>query len=521
MASSRSSLPAAASAVADELLDLGILEDDLVAVDSLDRAELELWPEPDMSQTSGEVQPDDLELELGKLVEEAMEVVSDASVSDDGSEAPPAETATPTMPAPSSSPVSSAITPLLRKKPAARKPRPNERCAGVAGSPCTFHTTHTGEAASIHPGRGETHCRLCDPVKCRATTDGVLLNLLTTFKGKGDGLYAAALGRLHQHLGEAKVASLVDPWQVRLQERRSAGAPLKPKPRDAYNAEVTRDRRVARRKIFFPDKLHSRAAEADEAAEVEHVRNIGIIDDLADNDTGLPKPKDSIPRFVEDWCKQGSWGACAKCHSMCPRPLQPVDTRRIAKPTIPANQCTACQKGEYVPQPADIPLPLRDLKPRVLEALRPLEIDTGAAERVQFGYRVHTAMISFAWDSVSVEYKITSLEKRKDRKAAEAAYLHLMSSSTSAYKDFVVKHNEFLEKHGENADKKVRKRPLRFLEEEGLECCLWPHLYYHKSLCETVARATHETRQKAKQGRKRRAEDSSNEEAACRGCRCR
>eukprot|EP00439_Symbiodinium_sp_Y106_P057127 s467_g8.t1 len=471
MASSRSSLPAAASAVADELLDLGILEDDLVAVDSLDRAELELWPEPDMSQTSGEVQPDDLELELGKLVEEAMEVVSDASVSDDGSEAPPAETATPTMPAPSSSPVSSAITPLLRKKPAARKPRPNERCAGVAGSPCTFHTTHTGEAASIHPGRGETHCRLCDPVKCRATTDGVLLNLLTTFKGKGDGLYAAALGRLHQHLGEAKVASLVDPWQVRLQERRSAGAPLKPKPRDAYNAEVTRDRRVARRKIFFPDKLHSRAAEADEAAEVEHVRNIGIIDDLADNDTGLPKPKDSIPRFVEDWCKQGSWGACAKCHSMCPRPLQPVDTRRIAKPTIPANQCTACQKGEYVPQPADIPLPLRDLKPRVLEALRPLEIDTGAAERVQFGYRVHTAMISFAWDSVSVEYKITSLEKRKDRKAAEAAYLHLMSSSTSAYKDFVVKHNEFLEKHGENADKKVRKRPLRFLEEEGLECC--------------------------------------------------
>ena len=514
MASSRSSLPAAASAVADELLDLGILEDDLVAVDSLDRAELELWPEPDMSQTSGEVQPDDLELELGKLVEEAMEVVSDASVSDDGSEAPPAETATPTMPAPSSSPVSSAITPLLRKKPAARKPRPNERCAGVAGSPCTFHTTHTGEAASIHPGRGETHCRLCDPVKCRATTDGVLLNLLTTFKGKGDGLYAAALGRLHQHLGEAKVASLVDPWQVRLQERRSAGAPLKPKPRDAYNAEVTRDRRVARRKIFFPDKLHSRAAEADEAAEVEHVRNIGIIDDLADNDTGLPKPKDSIPRFVEDWCKQGSWGACAKCHSMCPRPLQPVDTRRIAKPTIPANQCTACQKGEYVPQPADIPLPLRDLKPRVLEALRPLEIDTGAAERVQFGYRVHTAMISFAWDSVSVEYKITSLEKRKDRKAAEAAYLHLMSSSTSAYKDFVVKHNEFLEKHGENADKKVRKRPLRFLGEEGLECCLWPHLYYHKSLCETVARATHETRQKAKQGRKRRAEDSSNEEAA-------
>ncbi|OLP77525.1 ATP-dependent DNA helicase PIF1 [Symbiodinium microadriaticum] len=514
MASSRWSSPAAASAVADELLDLGILEDEAVAVDSLDRAELELWPEPDMSHASDEAHPDDLEIELGKLVEEAMEAMSDASVSDGESEAPPAEIATPMMPAPSSSPVSAAVTPLLRKKPAARKPRPNHRCAGLAGSPCCFHSTGNGEPARIHPDRGETHCLFCDFVKCRATTERVLLNLLKTFKDKGDGLYNAALCRLRQHLGEAKVASLIDPWQVRLQERRSASAPLKPKPRDAYKAEVKRDRRVARRKIFFPDKLHSRAAEAEEAAEVEHVRNIGIVEDLADNDTGLPKPKESIPRFVEDWCKQGSWGICEKCHSLCPRSLQPVDTRRIAKPTVPANQCTACQKEEYVPQPADIPEPLRDLKPRVIEALRPLEIDTGAAERVQFGYRVHTAMISFAWEPVSVEYKITSLEKRKDRKAAEAAYLHLMGSSTSAYKDFVVKHNEFLEKHGDNADKKLRKRPLRFLEEEGLECCLWPHLYYHKNLCETVARATHETRQKTKQGRKRRAEDSSDEEAA-------
>ncbi|CAE7468115.1 unnamed protein product [Symbiodinium sp. KB8] len=514
MASSRWSSPAAASAVADDLLDLGILEDDAVAVDSLDRAELELWPEPDMNHPSDEACPDDLEIELGKLVEEAMEAMSDASVSDDGSEAPPAEIATPMMPAPSSSPVSAAVTPLPRKKPAARKPRPNERCAGLTGSPCRFHSTGNGDPARIHPDRGEIHCLFCDSVKCRATTERVLLNLLKTFKDKGDGLYNAALCRLRQHLGEAKVASLIDPWQVRLQQRRSASAPLKPKPRDAYEVEVKRDRRVARRKVFFPDKLHSRAAEADEAAEVEHVRNIGIVEDLADNDTGLPKPRDAIPRFVEDWCKQGSWGICEKCHSMCPRPLQPVDTRRIAKPTIPANQCTACQKGEYVPQSADIPEPLRDLKPRVIEALRPLEIDTGAAERVQFGYRVHTAMISFAWEPVSVEYKITSLEKRKDRQAAEAAYLHLMSSSTSAYKDFVVKHNEFLEKHGDNAEKKVRKRPLRFLEEEGLECALWPHLYYHKNLCETVARATHETRQKTKQGRKRRVEDSSDEEAA-------
>ncbi|CAE7266829.1 PIF1 [Symbiodinium sp. CCMP2592] len=510
MAAPCPSSAAAASALDDDLFDLGIQENgDVATVDSLDRAELE---QCDAQPASGDdTGPDDLELALAELVEEAMEAISEASVSDVEMMDPTPAAANPSgskMPPPPSS------SSVARKKPAGRKAWPKERCAGLPGSPCTFHSRGTGESARIHPERGETHCRLCDPDECRATTDAILLNLLTTFKSKGDILYRAALDRLRQHLGESKVSSLVDPWGERLLKRRAASATLKPGPREAYNAEVTRDRRVARRKIFFPEKLHSRAAEADEAAEIEHVRSIGSIEDMAANDTGLPTPKESVPRFVEAWCKQGSWAICEKCHSMCPRPLQPVDTRRVAKPTIPANQCTACQKDEYVPQLADIPVPLRDLKPRVIQALRPLEIDTGAAERVQFGYRVHTSMISFAWEPVSVEYKITSLEKRKDRKAAEAAYLHLMSSSSSAYKDFVLKHNEFLERHGENADKKVRKRPLRFLEEEGLECCLWPHLYYHKNLCETVARATHEARQKTKQGRKRRADESSDEEAA-------
>ncbi|CAE7523899.1 PIF1, partial [Symbiodinium necroappetens] len=545
MASSRWSSPAAASAVADELLDLGILEDDAVAVDSLDRAELALWPEPDMSHASEEALPDDLEIELGRLVEEAMEAMSDASVSDEEVEAPPAENPTPPMPAPSSSPVSSAVTQLLRKQPAARKSRPNEL------------DSEAHLAAFI--ARGQASRRAS--IRTVAT--------YVVFFDKGDGLYDAALGRLRQHLGEAKVASLIDPWQVRLQQRRSDSAPLKRKPRDAYEVQVKRDRRVARRKVFFPDKLHSRAAEADEAAEIEHVRATGMVQDLAAHDTGLPKPKESTPRFVEDWCKQGSWGICEKCHSLCPKSLQPVDVElalesRTFAPKLPevtqqnqarelvvlSEDChrllqgsvqqaswpvgrakrirdlmlSCCRNthllGLIVPglrrwpiecqnslrglgsrlralrsdrcrwkaassslreillgfllegthllqdhllmllanmvddltrpsqqtsaprvrrwsmchnQHADIPEPLRDLKPRVIEALRPLEIDTGAAERV----RVHTAMISFAWEPVSVEYKITSLEKRKD---------------------FVVKHNEFLEKHGENADKKGRKR---------------------------------------------------------------
>ena len=33
-----------------------------------------------------------------------------------------------------------------------------------------------------------------------------------------------------------------------------------------------------------------------------------------------------------------------------------------------------------------------------------------------------------------------------------------------------------------------RKRPLRYIEEEAVECALWPHLYWDKRLCETTAR---------------------------------
>ena len=48
------------------------------------------------------------------------------------------------------------------------------------------------------------------------------------------------------------------------------------------------------------------------------------------------------------------------------------------------------------------------------------------------------------------------------------------------------------------AEEKTRKRPLRFIEEKGLECALWPHLYWDSNLCETVVRATDERRQAAR-----------------------
>ena len=155
--------------------------------------------------------------------------------------------------------------------------------------------------------------------------------------------------------------------------------------------------------------------------------------------------------------------------------------------------------------------------------------------RAEHGYRVHMSMISFAWAPRSVDSKVKKLP-RADRRQARAALNHLLSCRDSDYCAFYDRHLEFLHRHGKDADEKLRKRPLRFIEQEGcpasprkpfvlifprpkhkrglwswvksgclpqsgLECALWPHLYWHRNLCETVARASHESRQ----GRKRKA----------------
>ena len=80
------------------------------------------------------------------------------------------------------------------------------------------------------------------------------------------------------------------------------------------------------------------------------------------------------------------------------------------------------------------------------------------------------SMMTFAWSPRSVESKIRKLPKA-DRRVARAALNHLLSCQDSDYGAFYDKHLEFLQRHGRDADEKLRKRPLRFIEQEG---CLDP-----------------------------------------------
>ena len=105
--------------------------------------------------------------------------------------------------------------------------------------------------------------------------------------------------------------------------------------------------------------------------------------------------------------------------------------------------------------------------------------------------------------------KLAALPKKRDRKTGRKAFKYLTEDAqeSSAYIDFVIRHLEFLKRHRAPTAQQ-RKLPLRFLEEQGLECCLWPHLYWRKELCETVVRATDERRKRGQ------ARDSSSSEEA-------
>ncbi|MCP4244228.1 MAG: hypothetical protein GY772_27090, partial [bacterium] len=175
-----------------------------------------------------------------------------------------------------------------------------------------------------------------------------------------------------------------------------------------------------------------------------------------------------------------------------------MDAERVARPIISAKACKHCRKKAWVPKPTDVPQPLRQLPPGVIDALRPLSVDSGPYKRAVTGYRIHTAMTRFSWRPRDVLDAIAALQTWQERSAARHAYDFLVAEPTSEYRNFVGRHRAFLRLHPA-PEPEVCRRPLRFIEEAGLECAVWPHLYWCSNLCETVERKTDE-RRLARQG---------------------
>ena len=103
--------------------------------------------------------------------------------------------------------------------------------------------------------------------------------------------------------------------------------------RKEYESKVARDRRLVRRKVFFPDRLRKKSSEDTEKEEIAAVERMrkqggvaytkGDVDGHA-NDTSLAGASlSSRARFAELWCKHASWSVCERCSAMLPRKMSP------------------------------------------------------------------------------------------------------------------------------------------------------------------------------------------------------
>ncbi len=192
---------------------------------------------------------------------------------------------------------------------------------------------------------------------------------------------------------EASVQQLAtaEAWKAALVDRKRAFSSLGSKEVTAYKKRRKADRNRVEKKFFLDNGLPTPQAE-----------------DIAGNDAGLPRATTSSrATFVEQWCKFGSFGICKQCRSLQPRPLEPIDARRVAQAEITAKTCKQCRAGQWIPQPEDIPRPVKKLSLKLSKVLRPLDINVGPVKKANNGYRHHVTMFRMSWSKQSVEEKIS------------------------------------------------------------------------------------------------------------------
>ena len=180
---------------------------------------------------------------------------------------------------------------------------------------------------------------------------------------------------------------------------------------------------------------------------------------------------------LQFWAKYQSWTFCANCGLLDPRKLLPPFRKRSA--TTLFIQCK-CSTGTYeVPSTDDVPLILRTLTIEDQRLLSPFVVHCGDYRRIFNGYRQRTGPFRVSWYSTPVRDRLDEIvdEDRRDRLLQ--AYYYLLNSAESSYCHFIR-----MQLRGE-------RRP--FLYEihsspryRGVECALWPALYYRTSLCESV-----------------------------------
>ena len=139
-----------------------------------------------------------------------------------------------------------------------------------------------------------------------------------------------------------------------------------------------------------------------------------------------------------------------------------------------------CGGGQYsVPQPNDFPLILRNLTQQDIRVLRPFDIRCGDYKRVVHGYRQRTSPFRVYWSALSVPEKIAALEDPQRRAKLRTVHEYLMAKQDSKYSKFILMHSR-------GVRQPYHHEIFTAAEYQGIECTLWPTLYYSVDMCETM-----------------------------------
>ena len=389
----------------------------------------------------------------------------------------------------------------------------SQRCEGRDGRDCIFGAG--GQKFQTHFRARQ--CIFCDVVALRAECNNAgglqrVANLMDGQTGEAqDAVFArlapSAAREIHHKLLGLQVSS--DPsdalvtvqqqaayknqWRRFLSARAYTSAGPSCGQERRWRQQVLENRAYAKRKMQVEGPRHKRNASVD-------------------NDSGLPLPTHStFAKQLYNWNVNNSWCLCQECDSLILRPLTEKSLTSDMKMTASWRECTNCSAANpiWLPTAEDVPDALKGLSAEQAAALSPLEMDVGPETRAnEGGYRIKMGMVRFSWSERSVPHQIVTLPPEL-RQGARRAYDFLLQSEASAYRVFVADHDAFLWRHP-GADARKRRRRYEFIENVGLECALWPDLFWDVTLTYTYERSTDTRRAGTEDGEQRSAAFATN-----------
>ena len=171
--------------------------------------------------------------------------------------------------------------------------------------------------------------------------------------------------------------------------RQLAGAPLRTN--TAFRERVVEDRKKALNMLGIAAERLPRGQEVD-------------------NGDPLPRARSTEQAAaLQLWAEFNSWGVCPQCKTVQPRELTPQGMEKVLSPWMAKSACIFCRnqrRPPQVPEHADF---VKQVTPEILAALRPVECDFGPFQvsRDKYGrgngYRVKSALVTFAWAEKTVE----------------------------------------------------------------------------------------------------------------------